>query len=213
MQLVSVLLPQIRDPSIIEILRHSREVVKAHASREVISNFWQSGSGLTSSLQKVDLLQTIHNGWTACQKLHRLRVDPWQRNAMPLYKPPQTILQCISTRCVDHWIKCNLERPARRGSESKSWSQNIELLFSDPCRHSHPEDFTWLGRSRWSFVLNKRINGQTLEEAWTTLSESQKIDIADQVVEVRKQLWFVMSTSIQCVDQSPCYPGLLYFDL
>lgn len=41
----------------------------------------------------------------------------------------------------------------------------------------------------------------------------KKIDIADQVVQVRKQLKSITSTSIQCVDQSPCYPGLLFFDL
>ncbi|CAG8373869.1 unnamed protein product [Penicillium salamii] len=34
-----------------------------------------------------------------------------------------------------------------------------------------------------------------------------------QVVQVRKQLRSVTSASIQCVDQSPCYPGLLFFDL
>lgn len=61
--------------------------------------------------------------------------------------------------------------------------------------------------------MNERIGDQTLEETWASLSESQKIDIADQVVEVRKQLRSVTSSSIQCVDQSPCYPGLLFFDL
>ncbi|KAJ5172338.1 hypothetical protein N7492_004931 [Penicillium capsulatum] len=50
-------------------------------------------------------------------------------------------------------------------------------------------------------------------QAWTSLSEPRKTDIADQVVEVIKQLRSLTSTSIQCVDQSPCYPGLLFFDL
>jgi len=45
------------------------------------------------------------------------------------------------------------------------------------------------------------------------LSDPQKLTIADQVVQVRKQLRSVTSTSIQCIDQSPCYPGLLFFDL
>ncbi|KAJ5101307.1 hypothetical protein NUU61_003529 [Penicillium alfredii] len=52
------------------------------------------------------------------------------------------------------------------------------------------------------FVLNERIDSQTLEEAWTSLSEPQKIDIADQVVKVRKQLRSVSSTSIQCAHEN-----------
>lgn len=71
----------------------------------------------------------------------------------------------------------------------------------------------WVDRDGRYFVLNERIGGQTLEEAWTSLSEAKKIDIADQVVKVRKQLRSVTSTSIQCVDQSLYYPDLLFFDL
>lgn len=71
----------------------------------------------------------------------------------------------------------------------------------------------WVDRDGRYFVLNERIGGQTLEEAWPSLSEPQKVAIADQVVQVRKQLRSITSTSIQCVDQSPCYPGLLFFDL
>ncbi|KAL2871673.1 aminoglycoside phosphotransferase family protein [Aspergillus lucknowensis] len=55
----------------------------------------------------------------------------------------------------------------------------------------------WVDRDGRYFVLNARVRGQTLEEAWNSLSESQKVDVADQV----------------CVDQSPCYPGLLFFEL
>jgi hypothetical protein len=54
----------------------------------------------------------------------------------------------------------------------------------------------WVDRDGRYFVLNERIDGQTLEEAWTSLSEPQKIDVADQVVKVRKQLRSVTSTSI-----------------
>ena len=71
----------------------------------------------------------------------------------------------------------------------------------------------WVDHNGRYFVLNERICGQTLEEAWPSLSEPQKIAIADQVVQVRKQLRSITSTSIQCVDESPCYPGLLFFDL
>ncbi|KAJ5404008.1 hypothetical protein N7509_003879 [Penicillium cosmopolitanum] len=46
----------------------------------------------------------------------------------------------------------------------------------------------WVDRDGRYFVLNERIGGQKLEEAWNSLSERQKIDVADQVVKVRKQL-------------------------
>ncbi|KAL2846607.1 kinase-like domain-containing protein [Aspergillus pseudoustus] len=70
----------------------------------------------------------------------------------------------------------------------------------------------WVDSNNRYFVLQERIHGQTLEEAWPLLSEFQKVAIADQVVGVRNQLRSVTSTSIQCVDQSPCYPGLLFSD-
>ncbi|KAI9372627.1 aminoglycoside phosphotransferase, partial [Aspergillus egyptiacus] len=59
-------------------------------------------------------------------------------------------------------------------------------------------------------MLQERIKGQTLEEAWPTLSESQKTSIADQFVEIRKKLRSLRSDSIQAVDQGPCYPALLF---
>lgn len=71
----------------------------------------------------------------------------------------------------------------------------------------------WVDRDGRYFVLTERIGSQTLEEAWPSLSVFQKTDITDQVVQVRKQLRSVTSASIQCIDQSPCYPGLLFFDL
>jgi hypothetical protein len=69
----------------------------------------------------------------------------------------------------------------------------------------------WVDGNRRYFVLQERIQGQTLEQAWPSLSESQKMAIADQVIEVRNQLRSITSISIQSVDQSPCYPG--YFSL
>ncbi|KAJ5284261.1 MAG: aminoglycoside 3'-phosphotransferase/choline kinase family protein [Kocuria palustris] len=70
----------------------------------------------------------------------------------------------------------------------------------------------WVDGNRRYFVLQERIQGQTLEQAWPLLSESQKTAIADQVIEVRNQLRSITSGSIQSVDQSPCYPGLLFSD-
>ncbi|KAJ5797040.1 uncharacterized protein N7518_005580 [Penicillium psychrosexuale] len=71
----------------------------------------------------------------------------------------------------------------------------------------------WVDRDGRYFVMTERIDGQTLEEAWPSLSEPQKVAIADQVVEVRKQLRSITSTSIECVDHTPCYPSLLFFNL
>ena len=72
----------------------------------------------------------------------------------------------------------------------------------------------WVDRDGRYFTLTERIHGQTLEQAWPLLSESQKISIADQVVQVRKQLRSnFTSTTIQSVDQGPCYPGLLFLDM
>lgn len=62
-------------------------------------------------------------------------------------------------------------------------------------------------------TFEERTDGETLEEAWPSLSEPQKKAIVDQVAGVRKQLQSVTSASMQSVDQSPCYPGPLFFDL
>ncbi|GIK02018.1 hypothetical protein Aspvir_006061 [Aspergillus viridinutans] len=70
----------------------------------------------------------------------------------------------------------------------------------------------WVDGNGRYFVLLERMHGQTLEQAWPSLSKSQKTAIADQVVEVRKQLRSLTSEAIQNVDQSPCYPALLFSD-
>ncbi|RAL01400.1 aminoglycoside phosphotransferase family protein [Aspergillus ibericus CBS 121593] len=70
----------------------------------------------------------------------------------------------------------------------------------------------WVDRDGRYFVLEERIDGQTLEEAWPSLSESQRLVIADQVVQVRNQLRKLTSTAIQGVDHGPCFPALLFFD-
>jgi len=70
----------------------------------------------------------------------------------------------------------------------------------------------WVDSNGRYFVLQGRIRGQTLEQAWPSLPESQKTAMADQVVEVRNKLRSITSTSMQSVDQSPYYPGLLFSD-
>ena len=71
----------------------------------------------------------------------------------------------------------------------------------------------WVDGDGQYFVLTERMQGQTLEEAWSSLSDSQKTAIADQVVEVRSRLRSITSPSIQRVDGSAAYPGLLFSDL
>ncbi|KAB8254095.1 kinase-like domain-containing protein [Aspergillus pseudonomiae] len=70
----------------------------------------------------------------------------------------------------------------------------------------------WVDSDGRYFVLQERIKGKTLEQAWPTLSESQKTAIADQVVQVRKKLRSLTSESIQTVDHGPCEPALLFPD-
>lgn len=70
----------------------------------------------------------------------------------------------------------------------------------------------WVDSNGRYFVLQERIPGQTLEQTWSELSKSQKVDIADEVIEIRKQLRSLKSTSIQSVDQSSCFPALLFSD-
>lgn len=72
----------------------------------------------------------------------------------------------------------------------------------------------WVDQNGRHFTMTERIQGQTLEQAWPSLSEAQKISIADQVAQVRKQLRSnFTSTTIQTIDQGPCYPGLLFLDM
>jgi hypothetical protein len=70
----------------------------------------------------------------------------------------------------------------------------------------------WVDANARYFVLLERMHGQTLEQAWPSLSESRKMAIADQVIEVHKKLRSLTSESMQSVDQSPCYPRLLFSD-
>ena len=71
----------------------------------------------------------------------------------------------------------------------------------------------WVDADGRYFVLTGRIKGQTLEEAWSSLSELQRTAIADQVVKIRNRLRAITSPSIQRVDQASPYPGLLFSDL
>lgn len=55
----------------------------------------------------------------------------------------------------------------------------------------------WVDGNGQYFVLLERIQGQTLEQAWSSLSDTQKIAIADECIGIRKQLRLV-STYRKC---------------
>ncbi|KAE8345925.1 hypothetical protein BDV24DRAFT_148025 [Aspergillus arachidicola] len=55
----------------------------------------------------------------------------------------------------------------------------------------------WVDDNHRYFILEERVDGQTLEETWPSLSTSQKALITDQVAEVRNQLKNITSPSIQ----------------
>ena len=48
---------------------------------------------------------------------------------------------------------------------------------------------------------------------WVFIYGLAKDAIADQAVEVRKRLQSITSSSIQSVNQGPCCPALIFFDL
>lgn len=101
------------------------------------------------------------------------------------------------------------ERP---NENAKLEVTNLKYLASYPNIPAPKVLHDWVDSNGRYFVLLERMQGQTLEQAWPSLSQYQKTAIADQVVEFRKQLRTLTSPSIQNVDQSPCSPGLLFFD-
>ncbi|KAL4952675.1 kinase-like protein [Aspergillus filifer] len=63
----------------------------------------------------------------------------------------------------------------------------------------------WVDCNDRYFVMTERIQGQTFEEVWSSLSIEQKISIADELVDVRKRLRTLTSPAIQDVDGEPCF--------
>ena len=95
---------------------------------------------------------------------------------------------------------------------SKNEAKTLELLTSHPNIPAPELVRDWVDRNSRYFVLQKRMDGDTLEEAWPTLSHEQKVVIADEVADIRKHLQSITSSSIQGVDRSACSPALLFFD-
>ncbi|KAJ6024297.1 hypothetical protein N7540_005094 [Penicillium herquei] len=70
----------------------------------------------------------------------------------------------------------------------------------------------WVDSDGRYFVLTERMKGQTLEKVWSSLSETQKISITDEVIAIRRNLRSITSDAIQGVDRNAANIGLLFFD-
>ncbi|KAK4071302.1 hypothetical protein Purlil1_13469 [Purpureocillium lilacinum] len=67
----------------------------------------------------------------------------------------------------------------------------------------------WTENGRY-FLITKRVTGTPLNEAWPTMSESDKESIAKQVVDYLCQLRNLRSDSIQALNGEPVYSAFLF---
>jgi hypothetical protein len=70
----------------------------------------------------------------------------------------------------------------------KNEAKTLEYLSNNPDIPAPKLIRDWVDNDGRYFVLQERIKGQTLEQAWPALSQSQKTAIADQIVQVRQKL-------------------------
>ncbi|KAL2814414.1 kinase-like protein [Aspergillus granulosus] len=70
----------------------------------------------------------------------------------------------------------------------------------------------WVDDSSRYFVLTERISGETLQDAWSALSGSQKENIATQVADCIHQLRRFQSPVMKSVDDGPLYSGWLFLN-
>lgn len=94
----------------------------------------------------------------------------------------------------------------------KSEVKALQLLAAHPNIPAPEVIFDWVDRNERYFMLQKRIEGETLEKVWPSLSGDQKVTIASQVTGICKHLQSITSSSIESVDRSACSPTLLFFD-
>lgn len=92
----------------------------------------------------------------------------------------------------------------------KNEAKTLKLLASYTSIPAPELVCDWVDRNRRYFVLQKRMDGETLEDAWPVLSHNQRVAIADQVAGVCRHLHSITSSSIQSVDQTACSPALLF---
>ena len=69
------------------------------------------------------------------------------------------------------------------------------------------EHWNEVGRS---FILSRRVPGQTLEAAWPSLSPDDRERIAKQTAAYLKQLRLIQSSRMQCLEGKPIYSALLF---
>ncbi|KAE8344080.1 hypothetical protein BDV24DRAFT_149327 [Aspergillus arachidicola] len=90
--------------------------------------------------------------------------------------------------------------------------QNIEFLKQHTTIPIPSVIREWTDDSDWYFILINCLNGQTIEEAWPTLSQPQKEHIADQVAEYIQQLRQFQSPIMQSIDGGPLYSNWLFLN-
>ncbi|KAJ5714864.1 uncharacterized protein N7483_012045 [Penicillium malachiteum] len=110
-----------------------------------------------------------------------------------------------------HRLRCDNGRTTRRLSQTEV--KTLKFLENYP-KISVPKVLRdWVDSDGRYFALTERMKGQTLDEVWSSLSETQKNSIADEVVAVRRNLRSITSNAIQDVDRNATRIWLLCYDL
>ncbi|PYI33816.1 kinase-like protein [Aspergillus indologenus CBS 114.80] len=82
----------------------------------------------------------------------------------------------------------------------------MRVLAQDPEIPAPRVLHEWVDSNGRYFILEERLRGETLQDAWPRLSQPQKRAIAAQVGQVRQRLRRLTSPCIQSVGGGACYP-------
>ncbi|OJK03593.1 hypothetical protein ASPACDRAFT_39209 [Aspergillus aculeatus ATCC 16872] len=82
----------------------------------------------------------------------------------------------------------------------------MRVLAQDPKIPAPRVLHEWIDSNRRYFILQERMRGETLQDAWPRLFQTQKKAIAAQVGQVRQRLRRLTSPCIQSVGGGACYP-------
>ncbi|GCB22393.1 hypothetical protein AAWM_05278 [Aspergillus awamori] len=88
----------------------------------------------------------------------------------------------------------------------------LKLLAAHPHIPAPKAVYDWVDQNGNYFALQTRMDGETLESAWPSLSNDQKATIADQVADVCKQLQSITSPSIQGINGGACRLDMVFDD-
>ncbi|GKZ38433.1 hypothetical protein AbraIFM66950_010626 [Aspergillus brasiliensis] len=95
---------------------------------------------------------------------------------------------------------------------SRNEAKALKLLASYSQNPAPELLHDWVDQDGRYFLLQERMDGDTLETVWPTLTDLQKVAIADQVAGVCKRLQFITSPRIERVDRRACSSTLLFGD-